>query len=396
MSRLLVTLLALLTLAAGGLVALQSRSGQGFTAMPPQDFVEYWAAGRLLLNGDNPYDLKKMEPLERDAGRPDAEDAIPMLNPPFVLPLVLPFGVPPARVAQLLWLAMHFAVLLFLCDALYRHFGGPEDYRIAAVALGLTFGPSLTSIIVGQISPLLLLGAWAFLTLVRRGRDGLAGMATVLLAIKPHLCYLFWIAVLLWTLRTGRWKVIAGGVLAGLLLTAVALAFNPHVVSQYFEMMRTTPPSKYESPVFGTLLRRWQSGPHLGAFSWQYVPMLFGLGWLAGAWPRLKDEPWDDTFPTLLLMSLLTAPYGAWLFDLVLLLVPLLHLMAASLRAGRLVAPLAAAYGLVCAVILGMVLVGVPYLAFIWVTPAVLALYLGGLPLLRYRNQPHPAGPAGG
>jgi hypothetical protein len=398
MSRLLIILLILLALAGGGLIALQFQSGQGFAALPPQDFVEYWAAARLLLNGDNPYDMKKIEPLEREAGRKESEEAIPMLNPPFVLPLVLPFGTVPPRVGHFLWLGFHFLILVFLADALYRFYGGPERFRVLAVAFTLGFGPSMASIIVGQISPLLPLGVWAFLVLIRQKRDLLAGMATVLLAIKPHLCYLFWLAVLLWTLRTWRWRVIAGGVLAGLLLTGVALAFNPNVVSQYFEMMRTTPPSQYESPVFGTLLRQWQGGGniHAAPFAWQYVPMLFGLGWLAGAWPRLTDEDWPDTLPMLLLVSLLTAPYGAWLFDLVLLLVPLLHLMALVLREGRLVAVTATVYAAMCVGMVVMVLIGGRYLAFIWVTPAVLVIYLTGLSLLRYKYQPQSAGPADG
>lgn len=391
MSRRLLVLLALLLLALAGLVALQFQPGQGLAALPLQDYVEYYAAGRLLWQGENPYDEKRVGELERQAGRTEAP--ILMYNPPYTLPLVVPFGALPVRVGHLAWLLLHFLLLAITSDALYRFYGGPDQYRILAVVFGLLFGPSLSAIIVGQISPLLLLGAWAFLLLVGQKRDLEAGMVTVLLAIKPHLCYLFWIAVLLWVIQTGRWRVIAGGVLAGLLLTGVAMVFRPMVVNDF---LRCPPPKQYESPVWGTLIRQALGGIHQTSFSWQYLPMVPGLIWLAAAWPWLRHRDWPDLLPPLLLVSLLTAPYGAWLFDLVLLLVPLLHLMAVVLRLGRLVWFAATAYALLCTVIVVMVIVGGRYLAFIWVTPAVMALYFGVFAALRNTNQPQAAGPSAG
>ena len=39
------------------------------SVFPPDDFVEYWAAGRLNVRGENPYDGALLLPLEREAGR---------------------------------------------------------------------------------------------------------------------------------------------------------------------------------------------------------------------------------------------------------------------------------------------------------------------------------------
>src|ERR1700758_2168136 len=58
--------------------------------MPPDDFVEYWAAGRLNAHGENPYDPAKLFPLEKGAGRTTLpldsagnETAVMMWNPPW-------------------------------------------------------------------------------------------------------------------------------------------------------------------------------------------------------------------------------------------------------------------------------------------------------------------------
>src|SRR3954454_5750660 len=72
------------------------------TIWPPDDFVEYWAAARLTLDGKNPYDPAQLLPLQRAAGR-DTDEAIMMWNPPWSFTVVLPLGLLPAREAQLLW-----------------------------------------------------------------------------------------------------------------------------------------------------------------------------------------------------------------------------------------------------------------------------------------------------
>src|SRR5436190_21596731 len=74
------------------------------TIWPPDDFVEYWAAAKLTLDGKNPYDPALLLPLQKAAGR-DTDEAIMMWNPPWSLTAVLPVGLISPRLAQLLWLA---------------------------------------------------------------------------------------------------------------------------------------------------------------------------------------------------------------------------------------------------------------------------------------------------
>src|SRR5262245_49181836 len=77
-------------------------TGGGTSPLPLHDFVEYWAAGRLLLGGQNPYDADLVHELERQVGRTD--EGILMWNPPWSLPLVLPLGLMGVRTAHLVWL----------------------------------------------------------------------------------------------------------------------------------------------------------------------------------------------------------------------------------------------------------------------------------------------------
>ncbi len=362
---------ACLALAAALLVLLlQARSG-GLAALPLHDFVEYWAAGRLLLAGDNPYDPERIHELERQAGRSD--EGILMWNPPWALPLVLPFALLSVRTVHLVWLVVNLVLVAGCADLLWRHFGGPASRRVVALLVACTFLPTYFALIAGQISPWLLLGAAGFLVLVRRGHDLAAGAAAVLLAVKPHLAYLFWLALLLWAIRQRRWRVLAGGTLTGLALTAIAVALDPAVLGQYWHTLTHQPPAQYRSPTLGTLLRLALGG---AAFGWQFLALLPGLAWFAwflhSRWQEGLAWDWAEVLPLLLLVSVLTTAYGGWPFDLVLLLVPVLHVAArVRLRLAALALHVA-----INACALALLLQGVEYLAFIWMTPALLLSYL--------------------
>jgi hypothetical protein len=185
------------------------------TIWPPDDFIEYWAAAKLTLEGGNPYDGEQLLPLQRAGGR-DTDKAVMMWNPPWTLAAVLPLGLLPAREAQLLWLLVNFAAVLFCGDRLWLLRGGSRDRRWVGWAVALAALPTAFALQSGQIGPLLLLGAVLFLECERRGWHYAAGAATVLLAVKPHLAYLVWVAILCDALTRGRWRILIGGAVAGL------------------------------------------------------------------------------------------------------------------------------------------------------------------------------------
>jgi hypothetical protein len=370
---------AALAVALLALAAQFARSGAGLPALPLYDFVEYWAAGRLLAQGHDPYDVVAIEDLQRQVGH--TAEPILMWNPPWALPLVLPLGLFACRTAHLIWLLLHLAVLLGCADRLWQLYGGPAELRWLGWLLGLAFLPSAMALLAGQISPLLLLGATGFLCCQRRGWDWLAGASAALLGVKPHLASLFWLALLLWCLRTRRWRVLLGGAGAGLAALGVALCFDPDVLGHYARALADRPPAQYRSPTLGTLLRLAVGD---GSFRLQFLALLPGLAWFVPYWLRhRRDWDWPERLPLLLLVSLLTAAYGAWPFDLVLLLPAVLQPAAALARAARPGVQLLAGAGYL--VINGLALLllvrQVEYLWFIWLTPALLLAYLGLQPV---------------
>lgn len=347
--------------------------------LPPDDFVEYWAAGSLNAQGKNPYDGELLLPLERYAGR-NTDEAIMMWNPPWTLTLAMPIGLIKPRPAQLIWLAVSFILVIGCADRLWADYGGPTERRWISWLLALTFVPTLFVLNAGQIGPFILLGIAGFLFAERIGLPWLAGACGVLMAIKPHLVYLFWIALAGWVVKRPlptRWKVVVGGVLAGLAATAIPLACNPDVLGEYWEAMRYRTPDQWKSPTIGSYLREWTEG---GRFGLQFAPTALGLAWLAYHALAQHRRPWiwAEQMPLLLLVSFVTASYGAWPFDLVILLPAVIHVAAGLTRVEnkRSVLLAIALYGAINVAALAGNALGATSDKFVWMAPSLLIAYL--------------------
>ncbi len=344
------------------------------TVMPPDDFVEYWAAGRLNLHGQDPYSTELLLPLERSAGR-DTDEAVMMWNPPWTLSAVMPLGAYDARPAQLAWLILNFAILLFCADRIWRLADGPSQYRWVAFALALTFLPSFFVLRAGQITPLVLLGVVLFAWLQKLGRPGLAGAAAVLVAIKPHLVFLLWVAVALEAVCNRKWATVIGGLLGGLAATAWPILANPDLFEHYVNAYRTHPPVQWMSLTIGTLLRLALGGEK---FWLNAVPLGLGLIWFARHYRKRRHSwNWAEQMPMLVLVSFVTAPYGAWHFDLVLLLVPVIHRAAtlASARDWKRARIALAIYVVVAVGMLAINLAAITSIWFAWVAPLILLVF---------------------
>jgi hypothetical protein len=369
-------LLLLAVLAAAGVLLIQQfqRLLHDRTILPPDDFVEYWAAGWLNAHGENPYDPDKLLPLEQGAGR-DTDEAIMMWNPPWTLTVAMPFGLLESRAAQLLWVGLGMIFIVFGSDLLWRLYDGPTEQRWIAWLLAFTFLPTLFVLQSGQIGTWVLAGAVLFLFCQKRGWSMAAGASTVLLAIKPHLLYLFWIALIVWGIRRDR-RLILAGLLAGIVATAIPLACNHQLLQQYWEAVTQRTPVQWRSPTLGTLIRDVAGE---SSFGLTFIPTLLGLGWLIWHTRRSAGHEWDwrEQMPLLLLVSFVTASYGAWPFDLVILLPAVIQVAA---RLALVNQRSLTRWGIGCWLAINLPALAMNLLKvysdkFIWMAPAMLLAY---------------------
>lgn len=206
----------------------------------------------------------------------------------------------------------------------------------------------------------------------------LAGACAALTAVKPHLLALFALWLVLDAFRStfGR-KVLLGGLLVALAAYIPPTVTNPNVWSQYIEATRGPSSADHhhvadwKPPVLGWWLRQAMPGQ---PFAVQCLPVgiavVVFLMWCC----EPRPDRIDAVLPWLVCFSLLAAPYGAWSFDLVLFLVPVIGV---TVRMATHPAPAAIIVGTlwlasVNTVSLVMMMVRARSEWYVWVTPWVL------------------------
>jgi hypothetical protein len=348
----------------------------------PLDFAAFWAAGHLAVEGDNPYDANRLQDAQAAVGLTDI--AVIAWNPPWTLALVMPFGAVPFRSAYGLWALTHLGLLAASSFLLLRAFDGPRRLVWVPLVIVFTFGPTAFLMGNAQLTAVVLFGLAGFAAACRANRPLLAGAALALVATKPHLLIPFAVWFLASAYRTefGR-RVLFGALVAGALMCLPPALAVPYVWGDYFTAVtgpadpRIRPLAEWKPPLAGWWARQAVPGT---PFWVQWLPALFAVGAVAG-WclkrhTKLTPDGALAYMPWLVGASLLVAPYGAWSYDLVLLLVPVLA-VAVRLRAAR--DRIATAAGAACllsanAVSLVMMMSGTSSEWYVWFAPCVLLI----------------------
>ncbi|MBN2147168.1 MAG: DUF2029 domain-containing protein [Anaerolineales bacterium] len=359
--------------------------------LPADDFGHFWAAGKLTFIGQDPYDSDQIMNLLYQVGRPQAAPGSVisvMLNPPWTLPIVIPFGLLDYPVSRMLWLLVNITVMIVCAELLWQIYGGMPGQRWIAWVLAFAFAPSISVLQKGQFIPFMLLGLVFFLKYHPNPRSGFWVGATLTLAtIKPQLLYLFWVALLIWCIQTRNWRLPLGGFTTLVAATLIALAFNPQVISDYRNNLTNFPITQWATPSIGSYLRILFG---LEKFWLQFVPPILGCIWLLQYWSKHHQSwVWAEQLPRILLISLVTAPYY-WTYDLA-LLVPLAIQVFVLLQPKKIVLPIIGLWLSYLALhILDLLLHrSFDELWFGWFAPALLIWYLVAQ---RLERKPHPAG----
>lgn len=331
------------------------------------DFVEYWASGRLLVHHENPYAPAQLAVEERAASLPAGNPALIMPNPPWSLPLVAPLGLFGVNLGKIFWFLLSCMCLLASVRMVWIMHGSPKSpWNV----LGYTFAPSLVCLLVGQVTIFLLFGLVLFLWF-HRTRPFLAGAALWLCMIKPHLFVPFGLVLVVWTVYTRNYRIVAGLASALTAGSLIAIGMDRGVWRQYAAMMGAARIDRIPMPSLSVALRE-SVPPHNLAV--QCVPVVLGCVWSLYYQRRHRKEwSWMEHGSLLVLVSVLVAPY-TWLMDQAVVLPALLHALY-NTRSRVMIATLA----LASAAIEIAALAGKPLLyswIYLWTGPGWLVWYL--------------------
>jgi hypothetical protein len=233
------------------------------------------------------------------------------------------FGIFSHSLSRFICFFLQVAIVCWSAVGLWRTYGGQNKDEWIACLVMLTFGPVLHAIKSGQITILVLIGCVGFLIMINNKKDFLAGILASLVLVKPQLLYLFLLSILLWSIYKHRYYVIVGIASAILGSLVFSMIFTPNIIAQYVAMVKEYPLNLWMTSTLGASLR--------GLFGeekyyLQFIPSLLGTLWLCVYFYRdRKDFNWHSSLPLVVLVSIVTTPYG-WITDYAVLVVSVLSI----------------------------------------------------------------------
>ena len=275
------------------------------------DFSGYWAGGRALLLGVDPYDAERWIPATRSFGTQTPDTAV-YGYPPWVALAMTSLATLPVESAAWLWCIASIVLATAGIALLLRASPCPPA---AELALGFAvFGsqPAMTALLVGQWSPILT-GALA-LGVIALERERIASAVPALLTTlaKPQL---FLVAVPVLALRhRGLMLPLA---LAGGAIVLVATVLMPDWIDAW---TRYVPPARMTDPPRAAVLASL-AGEILGPMGTPLAQLATVACVLVVALRFGFRSP--PAVATWLAVSIFVAPYS-WSYDWMLFLVPLI------------------------------------------------------------------------
>ena len=275
---------------------------------PGVDFVSFWAAAKLALQGQPwlAYDVAAHRAVELTAGK--VEGLLPFPYPPPYLFFVLPFGLVPFWLAFPLWVGLTGTLYVLAAR------------RLAPLPYSLVNPAALPCALIGQ-NGLLTTAIFIRGSEFVETRPFTAGLLLGLLVIKPQLALLLPVALL----ASSNWRAIAGAATSSIGLLVLALAaFGWESYQGFFQIL----------PRYAGFMResQWpwnELASPFALFRFIGVPQgiaiaahaLVALGAAAITW-RAWSRRWEHRIAVLATASVLVPPY-LFTYDALLLIVPL-------------------------------------------------------------------------
>jgi hypothetical protein len=225
------------------------------------DFAATLTGARIIRDGDGArlYDLATQRAAQAEIFRgyvsPDNESVLPYLHPPFEALAIAPLLGLGYGTLYLLWSALIIGAFAGSLALLARALPLTGAARWLLPTALCSYQALYQSLWLGQSSPLILLGLTGAFVALRRGRDGWAGAALALVAVKPQML----LVVALVLLLTGRWRplVACGGVLGALTVAAMPL-LGPLWPLQYARFLAGIGDWSGDFQIYPAIMHNWR------------------------------------------------------------------------------------------------------------------------------------------
>jgi len=211
--------------------ASQNLERQNYTSA---NFFVFWLSGRLLLDGQSPYNAEQWAEGHANYGEVEPRE------PTFLYPLplavfLIPLGLLPVGEAYFIWQILSQTAIAFVVFALLGRWRSESHQRllVPAVLFLSFFGPVYLTLQIGSLGPLTLLFVFGALHFLDREQSFAAGLLLSLTMLKPSQGITLLLLIGLVFLLRRDWKAIAGITVGGIALLLIGLLLDTNWVSSF-------------------------------------------------------------------------------------------------------------------------------------------------------------------
>jgi hypothetical protein len=302
------------------------------------DFIHFYSAGRIaqIYGPSHVYDLELQHKMEEEqVGFPiERRQVLPFNHLPFLIPILqitMTADYVNSFFRWVILMVLAFVLGFSLFGLLLRQAGIERRLILIALLGGLLFLPCFFSLMNGQDTALLFLGAAIWVYGLISGRPVLSGLGLSLTTIRPHLALLFAIPMVFYQRRIFLGFLMGSGALATLSLSILGIEGTYQFVDILLLSAGGAGHGIKQAAMFNLIGFLMRAMPWLGEDSirltgWvMYATTILGLCIL---WARNKMQP-DWRIGLTVTLAVFVAPHLHF-HDLALLLIPIYEFVRLS------------------------------------------------------------------
>jgi hypothetical protein len=212
----------------GGMIFLRARVSSTSFDFQSSNFTFFWLAGRMILEGENPYNESQYLAGHETYGIKWQPNRIF----PYPLPLAIlcaPLGLLSLPAAYLTWQVITLTGVAITIFVLLNHWQNSALRRlhVPIFAAMFFFGPLYLTLHTGTIGTLAMFAILGAILLLEKDKSLLAGIALSLTFLKPPQGLTILLLSGIWFLSRHDWKAIYGVAIGGLTLLVIGMIQDP-------------------------------------------------------------------------------------------------------------------------------------------------------------------------
>lgn len=218
----------------GGMIFLRARVSYASFDFQSSNLTFFWLAGRMVMDGENPYDETQYLAGHETYGIKWQPNKIF----PYPLPLVIlciPLGLLSLPAAYITWQVITLVIVAATIFILLNHWeeAAPRRLLVPVFASMFFFGPLYLTLHTGSIGALALLAILGAILLFEKDKSLPAGIVLSLTILKPPQGLTILLLAGIWFLARRDWKAIFGVVVGGVSLLIIGMIQDPLWVMKF-------------------------------------------------------------------------------------------------------------------------------------------------------------------